>query len=330
MKKRVAINGFGRIGRLALRNLLNDKSIDIVAINDLTDNATLAHLFKYDTAHGTYDKKVSHGDGFIKIGTKKIKSFTERNPSQLPWSKLKVDVVLECTGVFRTQEKANLHIEAGAKKVVLSAPAKSDGFKTIVLGINDQEITKSQNFYSNASCTTNCLAPMLKVIIDNFGFTRGNMTTVHAFTADQNLQDAPHSDLRRARAASYNVVPTTTGAAIAASLIIPEIKNKLFAASYRVPVITGSLVEVNCLVKKSVTKEEINETFRQASMSSQYKGIIEYREDEPVSSDIIGNRHSTIFDSKLSDSMGNYIKITSWYDNEAGYAARLADLAAKV
>lgn len=329
MKKRIAINGFGRIGRLTFRNLLKSKNVEIVAINDLTEISILAHLLKHDTAHGTLESKVSHGSDYIKVGAKKIKAYNIRNPKELPWDKLKVDVVLECTGVFRTVDKVKAHIEAGAKKVVLSAPSKGEGFETIVLGVNDKGIKKSSTYYSNASCTTNCLVPMMKVIIDNFGFTRGNMNTVHAYTADQRLQDAPHPDLRRARAAAQNIVPTSTGAAIAASKILPQLKNKLFASSFRVPVITGSLVELSCVVKNSVSAEEINAVFKKASETS-YKGIIEYREDEPVSSDIIGNSHSCIFDSKLTESMGKYIKIVAWYDNEAGYSARLAQLAEKV
>ena len=329
MKKRIAINGFGRIGRLTLRNLLEDKTVEVVAINDLTDNATLAHLFKYDTAHGVYPKNVSSGDDFIKIGTKKIKSYTERNPEDLPWKKLKIDLVLECTGVFRTIETAGNHIKAGAKKVILSAPPKGPGFEMIVLGVNQKSIKRGTSYYSNASCTTNCLAPMLKVIIDNFGFVRGNMNTIHAYTADQRIQDSPHRDLRRARAAAQNIVPTSTGAAIAASVVLPEVKGKLFASSFRVPVITGSLVELTCTTKKSTTAEEINAAFLKASKSD-FKGIIEYNTDELVSSDIVGNKYSTIFDSKLTQSAGKYIKIVAWYDNEAGYSARLSDLVAKV
>ena len=329
MKKRIAINGFGRIGRLTLRNLLEDKTVDVIAINDLTDNATLAHLFKYDTAHGVFPKNVSSGVDFIKIGTKKIKSYTERNPEDLPWRKLKVDLVLECTGVFRTVETAGRHIEAGAKKIILSAPPKGPGFEMIVLGVNQKSINKRAKYFSNASCTTNCLAPMLKVIIDNFGFVRGNMNTIHAYTADQRIQDSPHRDLRRARAAAQNIVPTSTGAAVAASVILPEVKGKLFASSFRVPVITGSLVELTCTTKKTASAEEINEAFLRASQSG-FKGIIEYSEDELVSSDIVGNKHSTIFDSKLTQSTGKYIKIVAWYDNEAGYSARLSDLVVKV
>lgn len=329
MTKRIAINGFGRIGRLALRNLLNDGSTEVVAINDLTNNVTLAHLFKYDTAHGEYPEEVTANDHVIRIGDREIRSFNERDPSQLPWQDLDVDIVLECTGVFRTRDKVELHQQAGAKKVIVSAPCKGDGFTTIVLGVNDDDISDDNPFYSNASCTTNCLTPLLKVILDNWGFVRGSMSTVHAYTADQNLQDAPHEDLRRARAAAQNIVPTTTGAAIAASAIIPEIKDKMFAAAYRVPVITGSLVELTCTVEKSTTSEEVNKVFQQAA-EGPMKGILEYRVDEPVSSDIVGNKHSSIFDSKLTECMGDYIKVTAWYDNEGGYAARLADLALRI
>jgi glyceraldehyde 3-phosphate dehydrogenase len=303
--------------------------VEVVAVNDLTNHDTLAHLFKFDTAHGIYSDDVSTGKGFIKIGSHKIKVFSERDPSKLPWNQLKVDTVLECTGVFRTIEKAQGHIEAGAEKVVLSAPPRSKGFKMIVLGVNDHEINKSITFYSNASCTTNCLAPMLQVVIDNFGFTKADMSTVHAYTADQRLQDAPHKDLRRARAAAQNITPTSTGAAQAAAIVIPQVKDKIFATAYRVPVITGSLVELTCLTKKSATVEEINEVFRKVS-KGKLKNILQYSTDELVSSDIVGNPYSSIFDSKLTQSFGKMIKIVSWYDNEAGYSARLAELASRV
>ena len=329
MKKRIAINGFGRIGRLTLRRLLQDKNVQVVAINDLTDNATLAHLFKYDTAHGIYNGAVKSDARSITIKGKKIASFSERDPLKLPWTKLKVDTVLECTGVFRTKETADLHIQAGASKVILSAPAKGEGFETIVLGVNDKGRSKKAKHFSNASCTTNCLAPIVKVLDENIGITRGSLTTTHAYTSDQRIQDAPHSDLRRARAAAQNIIPTSTGAAIAVSKVYPKIKGKLSAMALRVPTITGSLIELNVVVKKKTTVEAINALFKKQA-SSKLKGIVEYTDDPIVSSDIVGNTHSAIFDSLLTNVNGNLVKVVCWYDNEAGYSARLSDLAATV
>ena len=329
MAKRIAINGFGRIGRLTLRNLLKNKNVEVVAINDLTDNATLAHLFKYDSAQGTFPGKVTATDKHIQIGNKKIVALTERNPAALPWKKLKVDVVLECTGVFRTSEKAGLHIEAGAKRVVISAPAKSDDVQTIVMGVNDEELDPANRIFSNASCTTNCLAPLTKIINENWGFVQGSMTTTHAYTADQRIQDAPHRDLRRARAAAFNIVPTSTGAAAAVGKVYPDVKGKMFAMALRVPVITGSLVELNVVVEKDITVEKVNKKFSSASRGK-LKGILEYVDAPLVSSDIIGNPHSSIFDSQLTQVDGKLLKVVSWYDNEAGYSARLADFCAIV
>jgi glyceraldehyde 3-phosphate dehydrogenase len=327
MKKRIAINGFGRIGRLTLRRLLLNKNVQVVAINDLTDNATLAHLFKYDSAHGAFNGQVKSDAKSITIKGKKIASFSERDPLNLPWEKLKIDTVLECTGVFRNKEKANLHVKAGAKKVVLSAPAKSQGFDTVVLGVN--KVAKKSCYLSNASCTTNCLAPTIKLIDEAFGIIRGSLTTTHAYTSDQRIQDAPHSDLRRARAAAQNIVPTSTGAAIAVSKVYPKIKGKLSALAFRVPVITGSIIELNLIVKKKTTVEAVNKVFKKAA-DGKLKGIIEYQTDPIVSADIIGNTHSAIFDSLLTNVNGNMVKVICWYDNEAGYSARLADLAAAV
>ncbi len=330
MTKKVAINGFGRIGRLTFRNLLENKGIEVVAINDLTDNKTLAHLFKYDSAQGQFDGTVDYTEDTLIINGKSIPAFSNRNPEELPWEKLGVDIVLECTGFFRTKEKAGLHLQAGAKDVIISAPAKGDGVQTIVLGVNDEDLDRRHNVFSNASCTTNCLAPVGKIIVDNWGLVVGSMTTVHAYTGAQRLQDAPHKDLRRARAAAYNIVPTTTGAAIAASLVVPELEGKLSAISMRVPVITGSLIEVNCLVEKEVTVEEINATFKNMA-EGPMKGVLQYTEDPIVSSDIVGNKHSSIFDAGMTSvSNGKFVKLVSWYDNEAGYSARLADLCAKV
>jgi len=327
--KRIAINGFGRIGRLTLRNLLKTRGIEVVAINDLTDNNTLAHLFKYDSAQGTYEGKVSADDKHITIGRNKIVALTERDPSKLPWKKLKVDVVLECTGIFRTKEKAGLHLKAGAKKVVLSAPAKSEGIQTIVLGVNDEELDIKNNIFSNASCTTNCLAPVAKLIVDNYGIEFGTITTTHAFTSDQRIQDAPHSDLRRARAATVNIVPTSTGAASAVGKVVPAVAGKLGAMAFRVPVITGSLIELNVVTTKEVTVEKVNALFKRASRGKM-KGVLQYVDAPIVSSDIIGNPYSSIFDSQLTSLSGRLLKVVSWYDNEAGYSARLADLTNKI
>ncbi len=329
MAKRIAINGFGRIGRLTLRNLLGNRDVEVVAINDLTNNQTLAHLFKYDSAQGTYPAKVVASDKHITIGKKKIVALTERDPSKLPWKKLKVDVVLECTGVFRTYEKAGLHLDAGAKRVILSAPAKSDNIQTIVLGVNDTELDPSNRIFSNASCTTNCLAPVAKVIDENWGFVQASMTTTHAYTSDQRIQDAPHADLRRARAAAFNIVPTSTGAASAVGKVYPAVQGKMFAMALRVPVITGSLVELNVLVEKEVTVEQVNKKFLSASRGKM-RGVLQYQDAPIVSSDIVGNKYSSIFDSQLTKVAGNMIKVVSWYDNEAGYSARLSDLCRRV
>ncbi|MGK0390385.1 MAG: glyceraldehyde 3-phosphate dehydrogenase [Maribacter sp.] len=329
MPKKIAINGFGRIGRLTLRNLLEDKSVEVVAINDLTDNKTLAYLFKHDSAQGMYAGEVSYTDDTITIDGHEIKAYASRNPADLPWKALGVNTVLECTGVFRTRETASLHKKAGADNVILSAPAKGDGFETIVLGVNDELISHQKDYFSNASCTTNCLAPVVKIIEDNWGLVQGNLTTIHSYTGDQRIQDAPHSDLRRARAAAINIVPTTTGAATALGIVIPSAKGKLFAMAVRVPVITGSLIELTVIVDKDVTVAEINAAFKKESEGAM-KGILEYSEAPLVSTDIIGNKHSSIFDSQLTQVSGRLVKIISWYDNEAGYSARLADLAARV
>jgi len=329
-KKRIAINGFGRIGRLTFRNLLSDSDVEIVAINDLTDNGTLAHLLKYDSAHGQFDGTVDYTDDKLIVNGTEILASSIRNPEELPWTENNIDVVLECTGIFRTKESASKHITAGAKKVVISAPGKGEGIKTIVLGVNGEDLIGDETVISNASCTTNCLAPVCKVINDNWGFKRGSLTTTHAYTADQNIQDAPHSDLRRARAAAYNIVPTSTGAANAVGLVVPEVAGKMFAIAIRVPIITGSLIELNVIVEKDVTKEEINAKFKEMA-EGPMKGVLQFATDPLVSSDIVGNKHSSIFDSLLTDVKdGNFVKVVSWYDNEAGYSARLADLVAKV
>ena len=329
MAKKVAINGFGRIGRLTFRRLLLNKDIEVVAINDLTDNATLAHLLKYDSAHGAFDGTVEHNDDSLIVNGKRIAAMAERNPEQLPWKELGVDVVLECTGIFRTKEKAEMHITAGCKDVVISAPAKSAGVQTIVLGVNDDELDLNNHVFSNASCTTNCMAPVAKLLVDNFGVEFGSMTTTHAYTSDQNIQDGPHSDLRRARAAGFNIVPTSTGAASAVGKVVPEVAGKFSAMALRVPTITGSLIEMNVQLGRETTVEEINGIFKAASEGAM-KGILKYETDPVVSSDIVRSPYSSIFDSLLTDANGSFVKVVSWYDNEAGYSARLAALTALI
>ena len=330
MAKKIAINGFGRIGRLSFRNLLQNPDVEVVAINDLTDNQTLAHLLKYDSAQGPFEGTVEATDDSIIVNGKAIHAYAKRNPEELPWADLGVDLVLECTGVFRTEEKASLHIKAGAKDVVISAPAKGGNVQTIVLGVNDNELDPSLHVFSNASCTTNCLAPVAKIIDDNWGLEVGSMTSTHAYTADQRIEDAPHSDLRRARAAAFNIVPTSTGAAKAVGKVVPSVTGKLSAIAVRVPVITGSMIEVNAVVSKEVTAEEINAKFKEMA-EGPMKGILQYATDPLVSSDIVRNPHSSIFDSLMTSvNGGKFIKVVSWYDNEAGYSARLADLCVKV
>jgi glyceraldehyde 3-phosphate dehydrogenase len=329
MKKiKVAINGFGRIGRLTFRRLLEKENVEIVAINDLTDNATLAHLLKYDSVHGRFNGTVSSDADSITVNGKAIKSFAERDPKLLPWASLGIDVVLESTGRFIDQDGAGQHLIAGARKVIISAPAKGD-IPTVVLGVNDETLTDEMTIISNASCTTNCLAPMAKVLDDNFGIEKGFMTTVHAYTADQNLQDAPHSDLRRSRAAAYSIIPTSTGAAKAVGLVLPHLKGKLDGNAMRVPTPDGSVTDFTALLKRDATVAEINAALKTAA-DGPMKGILEYTTDEIVSIDIIGNPHSCILDSNLTTAMGNLVKVVGWYDNEFGYSSRAADLIARV
>jgi len=328
-KKRIAINGFGRIGRLTFRNLWKMDDVDVVAINDLTDNATLAHLLKFDSAHGKFDHEITATDQNIIIDGNRVAASSERDPSKLPWADMNIDTVIEATGVFRTADKAKLHIEAGAKRVVISAPGKGDGIETVVLGVNSDGMNDDAPVYSNARCTTNCLAPVVQVLDMTFGIDKGSLTTTHAYTSDQNIQDAPHSDLRRARAAAVNIIPTTTGAAAAVGKVYPPIKDKLFAIAIRVPVITGSMIELNVIMNKEASIEAINEAFKTAA-DGPMKGILEYSTDPLVSSDIIGNKHSCIFDSQMTNVIGNLVKVVAWYDNEAGYSARLAELVARL
>lgn len=323
---KIAINGFGRIGRLAFKCLLEKDNVEVVAINDLTDNATLAHLLKYDSVQGRFDGTVSSTDSHIVVNGKSIRATAERNPENLPWAELGVDVVLESTGIFRDEAGASKHLTAGAKKVVISAPAKGD-IKTVVLGVNADTLTGDETIVSNASCTTNCLAPMVKVLDDLYGVESGFMTTIHAYTSDQRLQDAPHSDLRRARAAALSIIPTSTGAAKAVGLVLPHLQGKLNGNSMRVPTPTGSATDFVVTLKKEVSAEEVNAAFKKAS-ENELNGILEYTEDPLVSVDIIGNPHSCIFDSQSTMAQGNTVKILGWYDNEAGYSNRIADLIA--
>ena len=328
-KKRIAINGFGRIGRLTFRNLVKDPNVEVVAINDLTDNHTLAHLLKYDTMHGRFEGTVSHDDTSITVNGHKIAALAVRNPADLPWKDLQVDVVLECTGIFLDREKAGLHIQAGARRVILSAPPKADDVPTFVIGANHLEIKDTDTILSNASCTTNCLVPMILVLDKAFGVENFFMNTIHAYTADQNLQDGPHRDLRRARAAAQNIVPTSTGAAKAVTMVAPHLKGKIAAHSLRVPVATGSVTDVVATLKTAATVEEVNAAFK-AAADSHLQGILEYNTDEIVSSDIVRNTHSCVFDAPLTQANGSMVRVVGWYDNEAGYSARLSDLAAMV
>lgn len=331
---RIAINGFGRIGRNVFKVAFENKDIEVVGINDLTTNATLAHLLKYDSTYGVYGKSVESNDKAIIVDGKEIPVFAERNPKDLPWKDLKVDVVIESTGVFRTAEGPRGgykdHIVAGAKKVILTVPAKDAIDQTIVCGVNDSDIDLKNTAFSNASCTTNCLAPLAKVLNDTFGIERGLMTTVHAYTNDQVILDTPHSDLRRARSAACSIIPTTTGAAVAVGKVIPELAGKLNGGAMRVPTPTGSIVDLVVELKKDCTEEELNAAVKKAA-EGELKGILEYTEDPIVSSDIKGNVHSSIFDAGLTMKMGaKLFKVMSWYDNEMGYSNRVVDLAVKI
>ncbi len=326
---RVAINGFGRIGRITARYLLENKNIELVAINDLTDEKTLAHLFKYDSVHRTYPEAVKAGNKSILIGDKTILCYAAKNPEELPWKELKIDVVIESTGHFTTREEVEKHIKAGAKKVIISAPAKSEDIKTIVLGVNDHLLNSSDVVLSNASCTTNCAAPMIKVIDELCAIESCYVSTIHSYTGDQRLHDAPHSDLRRSRAAALSIIPTTTGAAKAITKIFPSLEGKVGGCGIRVPVPDGSLTDITFIVKNPIAVEKINQAFKEAA-NGNLKGIMEYTEDPIVSVDCIGNRHSVLFDAQLTSVIGNMIKVVGWYDNEAGYSARLADLVQRI
>lgn len=326
---KVAINGFGRIGRVFMRRILEKKNIEIVAINDLTDTHTLAHLMKYDSVHRKFNGIIDHTENSLIINGKSIRVYKESDPAKLPWKDLGIDLALESTGHFLDKDKASLHLQAGAKKVLLSAPPKGSDIKTVVLGVNDEILTPEDLIISNASCTTNCAAPMIKVIHENFEIESAYITTVHSYTGDQRLHDAPHKDLRRARAAAENIVPTSTGAAKAITLTYPDLVGKIGGAGIRVPVIDGSLTDITCIINKNTTAEEINQLFKTASEGS-LKGILSYTEDPIVSVDIIGDPHSCVFDAPLTHVIGKMVKVVGWYDNEYGYSSRLADLIEKM
>lgn len=327
-KIRIAINGFGRIGRITFREILRRRNAEVVAINDITDSATLAHLLKYDSIHRQFNGTVSTSGNALFVNGVSIPVFSEKDPSLLPWNQLGVDVVIESTGRFTNTESCSMHIKAGAKRVILSAPSR-DKMKTVVLGVNDHLLEKGDTIISNASCTTNNAAPMVKILDEQLGVESAYITTIHAYTGDQNLHDAPHKDLRRARAAANSIIPTTTGAAKAVSEVFPHLKGKIGGAGIRVPVINGSVTDITCLVRKTATETEINDFFKQASMSS-LKNILMYTEDPIVSVDIISNSFSCIFDAQLTSVIGNMVKVVGWYDNEMGYSCRLVDLVEKI
>ena len=326
---KLAINGFGRIGRNAFKIAFERRDVEVVAINDLTDTKTLAHLLKHDSNYGAYGEKVSFDDENITVNGEKVRVYAEKDPAALPWKDLGIDVVIESTGFFTDPEKARAHIDAGAKKVVISAPAKGEGAKTVVIGVNEDVLTIDDEIISNASCTTNCIAPVMKVLEDSLGIEKAMMTTVHSYTASQRLQDAPAKDLREARSAAENIVPTTTGASKAAAIAIPSLKGKFNGLSVRVPTPVVSLSDITALVKRNTTKEEINKIFQKAAKEDYYEGILDATEEELVSIDFRGNSHSCIVDLPLTDVVdGNLIKVVAWYDNEWGYSNRLVELSA--
>lgn len=320
---KVAINGFGRIGRMTLRALQDKKDVEVVAVNDLTDTATLAHLLKYDSAHGRFPGAIEAGEDRLIVNGKPIRFLSEKDPEKLPWKALDIDVVIESTGRFTERSKAEAHIRAGAKKVLITAPA-SGGVKTIVHGVNN-ELIGGDNIYSTASCTTGSIAPVLQILDKEYGIESGFMSTVHAFTADQQLQDAPHRDLRRARAATHSIIPTSTGAAKAIGEVLPNLKGKMDGYSYRVPVIDGSIVDLTVNLTRAVSADELNEIFKKYANGA-LKGILEYTEEPLVSSDILGNTHSSIVDGKLTRSIQKTVKVVAWYDNEVGISNRISEL----
>ena len=326
---RVAINGFGRIGRSFTRAIQNHPNINLVAINDLAPTQTLAHLLKYDSIHGAFNGKVSTEENKILINDKAIQIYSEKDPELLPWKNLAIDIVIESTGIFLTKELASKHLTAGAKKVILSAPPKSEYITTVVLGINDHVITGNEQIISNASCTTNAAAPLIKVLHDFYHIESAYITTVHSYTSDQTLHDSPHRDLRRARAGAQSIIPTTTGAAKAITKIFPDLDGNIGGCGIRVPVPNGSLIDISVNLKENPNVEEINNAFKKASENS-LKNILQYTEDPLVSIDIVGNAHSCIFDADLTSITGNMVKVVGWYDNEMGYSNRLADLVEKI
>ena len=326
---RIAINGFGRIGRIFLRSVISNPNIKVVAINDLSDTETLAHLFKYDSVHRIFKGTIKHDSGNLYINGKQIKVLSENDPTELPWKELDIDLVIESTGKFTSKHGAVQHLIAGARQVIISAPSADKSVPTVVIGVNDHLIDLNSPIISNASCTTNNVAAMVKILDDNWGIIDGYITTVHSMTGDQNLHDAPHKDLRRARAASASIIPTTTGAAKAITSIFPHLEGKLGGAGIRVPVLNGSLTDFTCSLKKQATVDEINRAFKLAAEGFM-KNVLEYTEEPIVSTDILDNPHSCIFDAKLTSIVGGLVKIVGWYDNESGYSNRLADLVAKI
>lgn len=328
MAKKIAINGFGRIGRAVLKVLLkkNNDCVKVVAINDLTDAKTLAHLFKYDSAYGIFDKQVEATENSLIIDGNEIKLFAEKDPSNLPWRDMGVDIVLECTGIFTDKDGAGKHLLAGASKVIISAPAKSDDIPSFVLGINEEQYN-GEPIIDMGSCTTNCLAPLVKVLEQEFGIVKGFMTTVHSYTNDQRILDLPHKDLRRARSAAENIIPTTTGAAKAIGKVIPSVKGKLDGVALRVPTPVVSMVDLVCEVKRETTVEEVNNIFKERANKKEFKGILSVEDEPLVSTDYIGNAYSSILDLPLTMVNGNIVKLMSWYDNEWGYSTRLAEIA---
>ena len=331
MTKKIAINGFGRIGRNAFKIALNRDDIEIVAINDLVTPQALAHLLKYDSTYGPYDREVSYDDSSIIVDGVHFPVYSETDPAKLPWRELGVDAVIESTGHFVDPAKAHAHIDAGAKKVVLSAPAKGEGATTIVLGVNDNDIANAGEIISNASCTTNCIAPVMSVLENNFGVEKAMMSTVHSYTSDQRLLDAPHKDERRMRSAAQNIIPTSTGASIAATEVIPSLKDKFGGLSLRVPTPVASIADITALMKRDVTVEEVNDVFRKAATEDYYQGILDATDEKLVSSDFIGNPCSSIVDLSLTAVVqGNLLKVVAWYDNEWGYSNRLVELTADV
>ena len=329
MKTRIAINGFGRIGRNLFRLLLNHPTIEVIAINDIADNRTMSHLIKYDSIHGVLPYECTFDDDSIIVNDKSYLFSHEKELKNLPWSQHSIDIVIECTGKYKTFDELNTHILVGAKKVILSAPSEDDAIKTVVLGVNDEILDGSEIIISNASCTTNNAAPMLQVINDLCGIEQAYITTVHSYTTDQSLHDQPHKDLRRARGASQSIVPTTTGAAKALTKIFPEMEGKIGGSGIRVPVPDGSLTDITCYVKKEVSIEEINQRFKEVS-ENELKGILAYTEDPIVSVDIIGNKNSCVFDSQLTSVLHKMVKIVGWYDNEIGYSSRIIDLIKRI